>query len=125
MRLHEDGAAKTKTPSSEDSEPSADSQQPSQDPAGNSGGQQEGAPNDVAIREPGLANRNVQPDVIASIKERPSALVLGMDKQDDIPPPVAPPRKKKKPKSFETPTPEIKAVIKELVSTNTQGHTFR
>ncbi|XP_033638178.1 WD repeat-containing protein 44-like [Asterias rubens] len=117
MRLHEDGAAKTKTPSSEDSEPSADSQQPSRDPAGNSGGQQEGAPNDVAIREPGLANRNVQPDVIASIKERPSALVLGMDKQDDIPPPVAPPRKKKKPKSFETPTPEIKAVIKELSDT--------
>ncbi|XP_063967145.1 WD repeat-containing protein 44-like [Lytechinus pictus] len=74
-------------------------------------------------REPGLANRNVEPDVIASTKERPVDLPLSgamtssptRDKaspssiapsaqvggvQDDMPPPVAPPRRKKKQKKM-------------------------
>ncbi|XP_030837707.1 WD repeat-containing protein 44 [Strongylocentrotus purpuratus] len=68
-------------------------------------------------REPGLANRNVEPDVIASTKERPSELPLSgaapsspsadepspssaAPAQDDMPPPVAPPRRKKKQKKI-------------------------
>ncbi|XP_022093776.1 WD repeat-containing protein 44-like [Acanthaster planci] len=112
MRLREDRAGhSSRLASSGDQDPAREASEPSsQGVAEEILGRQTDTPQDDAVpREPGLANRNVQPDVIASIRERPSALPLGVDSQGDMPPqPVAPPRKKKKPKSSETPTPEIK-----------------
>ncbi|XP_038050423.1 WD repeat-containing protein 44-like [Patiria miniata] len=115
MRMREDRAGhSSRLPSSGDQDPSKDVSKPSL--GGSETGtsvdetsnQQTASPQDDDVREPGLANRNVQPDVIASIRERPSALPIGSGSQGDMAPPVAPPRKKKKPKSTETPTPEIK-----------------
>ncbi|XP_071494614.1 WD repeat-containing protein 44-like [Diadema antillarum] len=90
--------------------PSAEEPAPSPAPLGPLG---EGGPPDSIQREPGLANRNVEPDVIASTKERPSDLPLPTPSSQpsqekpapadgDMPPPVAPPRRKKKKKPVET-----------------------